>query len=152
MALINCIECGKSFSSTLQACFHCGIELSTKQKEGLVNQGSTKFPRKKRTALLLAIFLGSVSYVYTWRVSLGKFLVWSLCTSSISFEYILEQHENAYAAKCLEVFNPSDCADHKTAFIFTSIYFLVFIVERIWVTIDVSGKPSSFYEQHPASS
>jgi RNA polymerase subunit RPABC4/transcription elongation factor Spt4 len=149
MALIKCQECTKNFSSTLEGCPHCGIKVSKQERDALVILTDTKFPRKKRTALLLAIFLGSVSYIYTWRSNLGKFLVWFLCTYTFNLGAIIEGRDNRATELCLEVYTPEGCLDHQTTFSLTFVYLFILLLERVWVTIDVATKSESFYEDHP---
>jgi len=167
----HCHACAEEIKAAAKICKHCGtsqlVSNSTKKAHNwsdlLSGQSShprlgdsaerideaPRFPRKKKTALLLAIFLGSISYVYTWRTNLGKFLIWFLATSGISVSYTIEMHDNQATAKCLEYFDPPYCMDHSTNFTFTFLFWLAFIVERIWVSIDVADKTETYYENHP---
>jgi len=109
---VFCPSCGEAIKKEAVICVKCGV--STR------NQIQKDTPKDKSTSVLLAVFLGYWSWLYTYKKDAWKFWL------GLSLN--------------LTIFNP----------LWTwLILFIPNIAIWIWVIVDVSVKPASYYKDFP---
>jgi len=74
---IYCHSCGEPIKKEAEICVHCGV----RQKEII------RSFKNKTTAILLAIFFSSFTWLYTWKVDYWKF--WIALAISFTLGWVL---------------------------------------------------------------
>ena len=68
---IYCLECAKLVKKNAVVCPHCGIQL----KELAISTAPTSSPKIKAVSVVLALFFGFWSWLYTYRKDQLKFWI-----------------------------------------------------------------------------
>lgn len=134
---IFCPECGKVIKRNAVVCVNCGVqvkELKTSLKqEIIIDNPNTK---SKTTAVVLAIFLGFWSWLYTYKKDFKKFWI-----------YLGIILIGAAGIGILISSMPSPTlADYGT---WVWLYFLINASSYMWGLINSIGRPDSFYTNYP---
>ena len=88
---IFCPECGKSIKRNAVICVHCGVqikELATKEQPVTVRIEPTLSHKSKTTAVVLALFFGFWSWLYTFRKDQLKFWIFLGILMIALFKYV----------------------------------------------------------------
>lgn len=67
----GCPGCGKIIGADVVVCPSCGIQVRNLTVQGVAAQN----PKDKTIAIILAIFVGMFTWVYTYKVDSGKFWI-----------------------------------------------------------------------------
>lgn len=121
---IFCPECGKPIKKNAVVCPNCGVqvkELAVSIPKSITIE-ETVTPKSKGVAILLAIFLGIWTWLYTYKKDLVKFWV-SLGVILITL-----------ISLSIETSGWS---------------FLIGIPFAIWAIVDVAKRPETFYTNYP---
>ena len=122
---ICCTECGKLIKKDFTICPYCRSEIKNieveSKKEPIVVHAKTKM-----SAILLVIFLGLFSWLYTWKKSASKFLVSFFVLLGILIIYSM-----------------------WSSIIILWLLSFASIAMWLWALIDTAIKPDSFYTNYP---
>ena len=135
-----CSACGSPILETAVICPQCGSPTSK-----YLNQGPVPV-KSKTTAVVLAVFLGIWSWLYTYELNKRKFWVsliayLGLCVvTGIRIAFVASQSAQG---------NYSSDTERVVWGIFAFVWLLSPLVLSVWSIIDNATKPSSFYEAYP---
>ena len=135
---IYCPECAKPIKKNAVICVNCGIqvkELKTSLKQEIVFESSNS--KSKTIAVILAIFLGYWSWLYTYKKDAKKFwiyliLIWagSICIGILINNIGISTTLMNYGT-------------------WIWLFFLINTSSYVWVLINNIGRPNSFYTNYP---
>lgn len=85
---VFCHSCGNTIKSEAVICVHCGVETANSKSNKMANQRPSQMvePKDKTTAVLLAVFLGFWTWIYTYKIDAWKFWL-NLALSVITFGF-----------------------------------------------------------------
>jgi len=134
---IYCPECGKAIKRNAVICINCGVqlkELKTSLKQEIVFDSSNS--KSKTTAVILAIFLGFWSWLYTYKKDYKKFWIYLgiILIGATGFGILINKY-------------PSTLLVNYGTWIW--LYFLIIQSSYVWVLINSIGRPNSFYTNYP---
>jgi len=89
--------------------------------------------KTKMTAVLIAIFFGLFTWIYTIKKSASKFIVALFTLLGLINIYWITSEFELYFISIL----------------FLSLFFLAVFATWLWALIDTAIKPDSFYENYP---
>ena len=148
-----CSACGNAIVATAAICPSCG----TPAQSQAINYVTGK---SKTTAVLLAVFLGFWSWLYTFKVDKAKFFIGlglQVITYILVFVWLAELAvaQSVYA-QCVSENWYSDYGDASTCDptvgLFTPTYLMataIGFVNWLWAVIDQSKRPREFFENFP---
>ena len=143
---IYCWNCGKPINKKAVICVHCGVP--TQHSAQPLSQRSVVGGKSKTTAVLLAVFLGSWTWVYTWKKDKAKFLICfglsmlSVCAYIILFALIYNSAANSY-------YGSSDLSTYTGIMGVSQICSVVWgIAVWLWAVINSAVRPSEWYEHY----
>jgi len=124
---IYCPECGKPVKKNAVFCVHCGVQIK-ELKASLMQATTTGNPnaKSKATALVLAVFFGYWSWVYTYGRNGFKF--WVAFVGAPAVIVTIAHFLKSYG----------------TLFIFLGLAAI-----WIWAIADNAVRPDSFYDNYP---
>jgi|688.fasta_scaffold975239_1 hypothetical protein len=138
-----CSACGNSLLNTAVVCPKCGSPTN------LYRASTERHGKSKTTAVLLAVFLGIWSWLYTYEQNKRKFWMSLIAylglsvVTAIRIVFVYFQTQQSYY--------PSD-----VELIFWRIFAFVWLLSpmglSVWAIIDNATKPRSFYETYPKRS
>ena len=145
---IYCPECGKLIRRSAVFCEHCGVKLKD-AKENYSEPAQQKkeygvSPKSKAVAIILAVFFGYWTWLYTYKRDSKKFWVY-LCISlpsTVGVIILLNMVISGYSSPLAYEF----LVDYGT---WVWLYFLVSASASIWALINSIGRPESFYNNYP---
>lgn len=79
-----CSSCGKIIKKEAAFCVHCGVAVHGNHHPVQHRQHAAPAPKDKTTAVLLAVFLGFWTWIYTYQKDAWKFWL-NLVLSIITF-------------------------------------------------------------------
>lgn len=123
---IYCPECGKAIKRSAIFCVNCGVQI--KELKASLIQATTGNPnvKSKTAAVVLAVFFGYWSWVYTYGRNGFKFWVSFAGIPAVVFTiaHFLNSYGNLFV-------------------------FMGFAAIWIWAISDNAVRPNSFYENYP---
>jgi len=90
-----------------------------------------KVPKRKRVAVVLAVFLGPWSWLYTYNKDKHKFWISLIVTVSISVSVSVSAFSNY-------------------VWVLTSVLFMWLISIWLWPIINAAARPREFYQEYPS--
>lgn len=143
-----CTGCGKLIKWNAVICTYCGIQVQELKVDTNYNYPKyieNSYPVKnKTTAVVLAIFFGYWSWLYTYKINSGKF--WFLLMLDVLRFFFLCQF--IISKSNLEIYNYSQ--------IFSSDFYILILLSStwtlitwLWALINNSIKTNSFYRDYP---
>lgn len=139
-----CLNCGKVISKNAAFCPLCGVQL----KEIKISEKSVLVPLKSKTvSVVLAVFFGFWSWLYTYRKDQIKFWIFLgiLTTMWVSYTgYACSSIGDALTNSNFDMYNYE-----SNISIFSKWIFAVGIIGWFWALIDATRRPSSFYFDYP---
>ncbi len=66
-----CISCGKIIKNEAAICPHCGVQI----KDLNISAPAANYSKDKTVAILLSVFLGFWTWIYTWEIDQTKFWI-----------------------------------------------------------------------------
>jgi len=147
---IYCPECAKPVKRNAVICPHCGIQIkelavSTPTQNIKIEPASP--PKSKTVSVVLAVFFGFWSWLYTYRRDQIKFWIFLgiLITMWVSY--------TGYACSSIgeTLSNPYFNMDSYTSNIntFSNWMFAVGAIGWFWALIDAVRRPAYFYLNYP---
>jgi hypothetical protein len=140
-----CSACGSAILETAVICPKCGSPTSKYLNKGPVPVKS------KTTAVVLSVFLGIWSWLYTYEVNKRKFWLSLIAYLGLC---VVVGIRIAFAAYQSAQGNYATATD--TEMIFWRIFAFVWLLSptglTVWAIIDNATKPRSFYEAYPKRS
>jgi hypothetical protein len=158
-----CQSCGTKLPATAGFCSSCGTAAGSAPIAAPAPtyqpQPAGAVSKNKTTAVLLAVFLGFWSWLYTFKINKTKFFIglgagfvaWIMQVTSL----LLNADDIDYYAGCIDYYGAdlvqalAECAsyqpDYTLAFLAGSITFGIWL----WALIDNARKPASFYQEYP---
>lgn len=136
---IFCPECGKPIKRNAVVCVNCGVqvkELKTSLKQEIIIDNPNA--KSKTTAVLLSIFLGFWSWLYTYKKDSKKF--WTYLILILAGSIIVGLLISKITTSSLVLVNYGT---------WIWLYFLINASSYIWVLINSIGRPESFYTNYP---
>ena len=121
---IYCPECGKPVKNNAVVCPHCGIqikELTFSTAPTSIKIEPAASPKSKNLSVVLAVFFGPVSWLYTFRKDQIKF--WSCLGLMIVIWFSFGGYSNWIYA--------------------------VYAIGYFWALIDAVRRPLNFYYDYP---
>lgn len=97
--------------------------------------------RKKTTAIILSVFLGFFSWLYTYRLNRKKF--WASFIISIAGFFVL------YGPIFYSLITSTQVSDISLEVLLWSVFALSNIGVYIWALVDNARRPVSFYMGYP---
>ncbi|MFM1784036.1 MAG: zinc-ribbon domain [Actinomycetota bacterium] len=164
-----CQSCGNQLAATSAFCPNCGtsVGVAPSAPTPTSNQGQAigVASKSKTTAVVLAVFFGFWSWLYTFKVNKIKFFIGlgvsfvasmvqisSLIFNLESLDYYVACLDDAiyYGATSIEAVE--ECAlyqpDYSSIFLASSITFGIWL----WALIDNARKSANFYSGYPNAS
>lgn len=146
---IYCPECGKPIKRNAVICVHCGVqvkELSAKNEVKAVRLEPAATSKSKTVSVVLAVFFGFWSWLYTYKKDQLKF--WIFFGLWITLFLVLVSYSCSMVASVLE--EPYSQVDYDNP-LFTLIW-LVNVIGWLWALIISIRRPLSFYLNYPYES
>ena len=162
-----CQSCGTQLPATATFCSNCGSAVGVApaaaapaapaapqmnyQQQAYAPAGKSKTP-----AVVLAVFLGFWSWLYTFKVNKTKFFIalglnTLVSIVAIGFMVVLFQEMMPTYNSCLyQATYASECAAYAPTSSFST--FLISVASFplwLWAVIDNARKPASFYQAYP---
>jgi len=141
---IYCPECGAVIKRSSTFCMECGMQLKEKKVTTPEVERSKEvtagYPKSKTVTILLAVFFGFWSWLYTYKKDYKKFWVY-LCLnmlSTVAIIIILNLVFSGYSSKAFEDYG-------------TWIWLCILIngSSSIWALVNSITRPESFYTNYP---
>lgn len=123
---IYCPECGKPVKKNAVFCVHCGVQIGDIKTSSKREAAYNPYAKSKATAVVLAVFFGYWSWVYTYGKNGFKF--WVAFVGAPAVIVAIAHFLNSYG----------------TLFIFLGL-----AVIWIWAIADNAMRSDSFYENYP---
>ncbi len=130
---IYCPECGKPIKRRTVVCPLCGVQvakLATEEQPITIRIARVK---SKAAAIILAVFFGYWSWLYTYKMDSRKFWFF-FCLMLVSAVGVVMSIDSS-----LELTNAGT---------WIWVYFLVSIASYIWALTNSISRPDSFYENY----
>jgi len=158
---IYCPECGKPIKRNVAICVNCGVQI----KEIKTSETTTYNPnaKDKGIAIVLAIFLGFWSWLYTYKKDFKKFWIFIslifVIVACVGILIIIETVDsiNNPLTKCM----PSDMILHSNLYVgihmtlinygtwFWLLYLLISASSYIWALCNSVIRHTNFYTNYP---
>ena len=146
-----CPTCGEPIKKEAVICVHCGVQvqdvapvLSRRAAPARPHALGETAPKSKMTSVLLAVFLGPWTWLYTFRRNGWKF--WCSLVPYLTVGVLWVAIMFGLGPRCFECGGTFTHA--FTRWIPTALPFLN-IPLWLWSVIDVSVKPSEYYGGYP---
>ena len=147
---IFCPECGKSIKRNAVICVHCGVqikELATKEQPVTVRIEPTLSHKSKTTAVVLALFFGFWSWLYTFRKDQLKFWIFLGILIVTCFRYASYVGSSIASTLTNPYFDMNSYVSNINTF---SGWILVSNgIGWFWALIDSIRRPLNFYLNYP---
>jgi hypothetical protein len=160
-----CQSCGTKLPATAGFCSSCGTAAGSAPIAAPAPtyqpQPAGAVSKNKTTAVLLAVFLGFWSWLYTFKINKTKFFIglgagfvaWIMQVTSL----LLNADDIDYYAGCIDYYGAdlvqalAECTsyqpDYTLAFLAGFITFGIWL----WALIDNARKPAGFYQEYPSA-
>jgi hypothetical protein len=143
----SCPECGKLIKWEAVICPYCGVQVKELKVDVSYNPTfavNVNPVKSKTVAVVLAIFFGYWSWLYTYKINKGKFwffLIADIVRTIYMFRLIITQSN-------IDIYNFSQIisSDFYVAILFSSI---LTVISWLWALISNSTKPNLFYINYP---
>lgn len=164
-----CQSCGTQLPATATFCSNCGSAVGVApaaaapaapaapqmnyQQQAYAPAGKSKTP-----AVVLAVFFGFWSWLYTFKVNKNKFFI-GLGASVISMiiqisSLVANSSQQTYYQACINDFvygttALEDCIQYMPDYTMTYVAGAISFGFWLWAVIDNARKPASFYQAYP---
>jgi hypothetical protein len=144
---IYCPECGKPVKRKAVFCVNCGVQLKPLDISPAQEKINNPYAKSKGTAIVLAVFFGFWSWLYTYKRDYKKF--WIYVSIFIVFWIII-----IVAISSITVDSSYDITQTPTGWraIFANYgtwIWLLFLASFIWPFCNSVARPESFYKNYP---
>lgn len=147
---IYCPECGKAIKKKAVICPLCGVqvkELVTKEQPTTVRIEPVLSPKSKTVAVVLAIFFGFWSWLYTFRKDQLKFWIFLGILITMGIGYISYACSSVASTLTDPYFNMNNYESNINTF--ANLIWVVSIIGWFWSLIDSIRRPLNFYLNYP---
>lgn len=129
-----CTACGTGLIATAAVCPNCGTAVANRN----VSSAPTAGRKDKTSAVLLAVFLGFWTWLYTYRDNAAKF--WTVLGVQ-TFYFLI------WFVVAIAEFN-DPFTDGSAAAGATVVGWFISLGFWLWAVLDVSTKPRDYYENY----
>ena len=143
----SCPECGKLIKWEAVICTYCGMQVKELKVDVSYNPTFTENVnpvKSKATAIILAIFFGYWSWLYTYKVNKGKF--WFFLIADILRTVYMFQLITSKPSMDFYSYSSIFSSEFYIALLFSSI---LTVISWLWALISNSTKSNSFYINYP---
>ena len=147
---IYCPECGKIIKKNVVVCPFCGVqvkELTIKEQPATVRIESALSPKSKAVAVVLAIFFGFWSWLYTFKKDQLKFWIFLGILITMVIWYISYACSSIADTLTDPYFNMSSYESNINTY--ANWILAVNVIGWFWALIDSVRRPSNFYLNYP---
>jgi len=143
---IFCPTCGEPIKKEAVICVHCGVQVQetvpvfSRRRKAVPAQrhsGEPK-PKSKTTAVLLAIFLGPWTWVYTYQRDCWKFWIAYTPLFTIIFSHLVSAIQHQHMGIIFSWINPNNFTLQIISFGFW-----------LWALILACARKHPFYDNYP---
>jgi hypothetical protein len=153
-----CTGCGNGLIETAAICPKCGTPVAAAKVVG------TTAPKTKNTAILLAVFVGYWTYLYTFAKDKSKFWIFLAANSIASIitliTFISAAAESTKQAECIFVgswdftydeanYDSSMCDMYQPNYSGVFIGMVIQLAVYVFIIVDRARKPQEFYSNYP---
>ena len=154
---IFCPECGKPIKRNVVVCPYCGIQIK-EIKTSPIQETATYNPstKNKGIAIVLAIFLGFWSWLYTYKKDFKKFWIF-LSLPIVFFGIVIIIETLISASNPLNKYVPSFMLVHSNLYVgfysaltkYGTWIWLLLLIPHIWAFCNSIIRPENFYKNYP---
>ena len=135
-----CSACGGNLIPTAIICPKCGSPTARYSVQ------KTEVPKSKTAAVLLSVFLGTWSWLYTYKVNRTKF--WVTLTTYLAMTIVIVLRAFYLSDRAHYGIYP-DVSEMVLWKIIAYLWLFTPVGFWIWAIVDHASKPSSWYETYP---
>jgi hypothetical protein len=147
---IYCPECGKPVKKNAVVCPHCGIqikELAVSAAPASIKIEPAASPKSKTVSVVIAVFFGFWSWLYTYRRDQIKFWIFLGILITMWISYI--GYACSSVAETLTDYNFNMASYESNIHTFSNWIFAVVAIGWFWALIDAVRRPTGFYLNYP---
>ena len=155
---IYCPECGKPVKKNAVFCPHCGIqvkELAVSAAPASIKIEPAASPKSKTVSVVLAVFFGFWSWLYTYKKDFIKFWIYigfpiAVMVIFIIIEAVHSMNNPLLKYSTLPVVHSHLYVGVRMAFAnYGTWTWVIFLSSYIWALCNSIIRPESFYKNYP---